>query len=124
MTVGEIIKAVRFCYDEEAIDSADFRNASAQDNTYMDNIIKSKIGDAVRWICLYSPAELLGGSDEKDGSSEPIDTGIIVDAEVSSGSPIDSITIRSIFIIEFSTTSVSTCILISRPRNSFDVKKN
>ena len=74
MTVGEIIKAVRFCYDEEAIDSADFRNASAQDNTYMDNIIKSKIGDAVRWICLYCPAELLGGSD-----TQGTDTGIMKD---------------------------------------------
>lgn len=63
MTVGEIIKAVRWCYDEEQIDSADFRNASANDNTYMDNIIKSKIGDAVRWICLYCPADLLGGTD-------------------------------------------------------------
>jgi len=89
MTVGEIIKAVRFCYDEEAIDSADFRNASAQDNTYMDNIIKSKIGDAVRWICLYSPAELLGGTDEpastdKTHPDTPVEhtTGILVDVTV------------------------------------------
>ena len=81
MTVGEIIKAVRFCYDEEALDNANFNNASAQDNTYMDNIIKSKIGDAVRWICLYSPAELLGGSDEvtASGGSTPAPTGILVD---------------------------------------------
>jgi len=78
MTVGEIIKAVRFCYDEEALDNANFNNASAQDNTYMDNIIKSKIGDAVRWICLYSPAELLGGSDE---TSPAIPTGILVDVD-------------------------------------------
>jgi hypothetical protein len=79
MTVGEIIQAVRWCYDEEQMDSADFGNTSANDNTYMDNIIKSKIGDAVRWICLYSPAELLGGSDEVDGTT-PIQTGILVDA--------------------------------------------
>ena len=75
MTVGEIIKAVRWCYDEEQIDSADFRNASANDNTYMDNIIKSKIGDAVRWICLYCPAELLGGPDSVGTA-----TGIMADA--------------------------------------------
>ena len=75
MTVGEIIKAVRWCYDEEQIDSADFRNASANDNTYMDNIIKSKIGDAVRWICLYCPAELLGGTDSVGTA-----TGIMADA--------------------------------------------
>ena len=76
MTVEEIIKAVRFCYDEEALNDANFTPASAKDNTYMDNIIKSKIGDAVRWICLYSPAELLGGSDE---TSPAVSTGILVD---------------------------------------------
>lgn len=74
MTVGDIIKAVRLCFDEEQIDSADFRNASANDNTMMDNIIKSKIGDAVRWISLYCPAELLGGSDSSGA------TGIMADA--------------------------------------------
>lgn len=74
MTVGEIVKAVRWCYDEEQIDSADFRNASANDTTLMNNIIKSKIGDAMRWVCLYAPAELLGDSDTY-GS-----TGIMVDA--------------------------------------------
>ena len=74
MTVGDIIKAVRWCYDEEQMNGADFSNASADDNTYMNKIIKSKIGDAVRWVCLYSPAELLGGTDS--GSS----TGIMVDS--------------------------------------------
>ena len=88
MTVGEIIEAVRFCYDEQALDSADFRNASSNDNTYMDKIIKSKIGDAVRWICLYSPAELLGGSDEvtTSGGTTPAPTGILVDVTVPAGS--------------------------------------
>ena len=81
MTVGEIIQAVRWCYDEEQMDSADFGNASANDNTYMDNIIKSKIGDAVRWICLYCPAELLGGSD-----TTGVQTGIMADG---SGAPTD-----------------------------------
>lgn len=81
MTVGEIIQAVRWCYDEEQMDGADFHNASSNDNTLMDNIIKSKIGDAVRWICLYSPAELLGGSDETttSGGSTLAATGILVD---------------------------------------------
>lgn len=74
MTVEEIIKAVRWCFDEEQMDSADFRNASSNDNTRMDNIIKSKIGDAVRWICLYCPAELLGGSDTSN-----VATGIMAD---------------------------------------------
>lgn len=75
MTVGEIIKAVRFCYDEEALNGANFGNASSNDNTLMDNIIKSKIGDALRWICLYAPAELLNGTD----SATSVATGILVD---------------------------------------------
>ena len=79
MTVEQIIASVRFCYDEEKMDGAAFGNASANDNTYMDNIIKSKIGDAVRWICLYAPAELLGGSDETAGTAAQNATGILVD---------------------------------------------
>ena len=93
MTVEEIIKAVRFCYDEEELNDASFTPASAQDNTYMNNIIKSKIGDAVRWICLYSPAELLGGSDVKKtsgGVTVDVPTGILVDAEVKTQSPTDN----------------------------------
>ena len=78
MSIEQIIKAVRLCYDEEAQNAADFSSASADDNTLMNNIIKSKIGDAVRWVCLYAPAELLGGTDE---TNTP--TGILIDAELS-----------------------------------------
>lgn len=81
MTVSDIIAAVRWCYDEEQMNSADFGNASSNDNTLMDNIIRSKIGDAVRWLCVYAPAELLGGSDEVNGNDQPIPTGILVDVD-------------------------------------------
>ena len=74
MTTTDIISAVRFCIDEEASDSIDFGRASANDNTRMDNIIKNKIGDALRWVCLYAPADLLGGTDETGTN-----TGILVD---------------------------------------------
>lgn len=74
MTITDIISAVRFCIDEEASDSIDFGRASANDNTRMDNIIKNKIGDALRWVCLYAPADLLGGTDQTN-----VDTGILVD---------------------------------------------
>jgi len=73
MTVGDIIKAVRWCYDEEKSNNVNFGNASSNDNTLMDNIIKAKIGDALRWVCLYAPAELLNGT---DGTGS---TGILVD---------------------------------------------
>ena len=85
MDVEQIIKAVRWCYDEEAQNGASFSSASADDNTLMNNIIKSKIGDALRWICLYAPAELLDGSDEVS-----LDTGILVDAELSDRSTSDN----------------------------------
>ena len=87
MTVEAIIQAVRFCIDEQALNSAEFTDASeydfdgiTTDNGLMNNIIRSKIGDAVRWVCLYAPAELLGGSDEKRGG-ETVDTGILVDVD-------------------------------------------
>lgn len=82
MTVQNIYQAVRCCYDEEAQNNANFVSASAGDMALMNNIIKAKIGDALRWICLYAPAELLGGSDEtSDGTEVP--TGILVDMPAS-----------------------------------------
>ena len=88
MTVKQIIKAVRWCIDEEAVNMANLADASAYDfedgahtdEGLMNNIIKSKIGDALRWICLYAPADLLGGTDEYvSGTTTPIATGILVD---------------------------------------------
>ena len=73
MSIDDIISAVRFCIDEEKSNGASFANASSGDDTSMNNIIKNKIGDALRWVCLYAPAELLGGSDES------VSTGILVD---------------------------------------------
>lgn len=92
MTVNQIIKEVRWCIDEEAVNMASLANASAYDFDdgshtdigLMNNIIKSKIGDALRWICLYAPADLLGGTDEYN-STVPVNTGILVDV---SGTPI------------------------------------
>lgn len=87
MTVGNIIKAVRWCIDEEAVNAANIADVSAYDfgagdEGLMNNIIKDKIGDAIRWICLYAPADLLGGSDETTtvgGQTIPVSTGILVD---------------------------------------------
>ena len=74
MSIDDIISAVRFCIDEEATNGASFANAASGDDTRMNNIIKNKIGDALRWVCLYAPAELLGGTDQSGTS-----TGILVD---------------------------------------------
>ena len=74
MTVQDICQAVRWCYDEEALNETALTSSSGgteqlltDDNTLMNNIIKAKIGDALRWVCLYAPAEMLsGGDDEAD----------------------------------------------------------
>lgn len=76
MIIDKIIEAVRFCIDEEAQNGADL--AYANDKARMDGIIKDKIGDALRWVCLNAPVELLSGTDTLNGST-PVDTGIIVD---------------------------------------------
>ena len=69
MTLQDIYQQVRLCFDEEAANDAAFLSASAGDCASMNNIIKSKIGDALRWICLYAPAEQLsGGASSTDGN--------------------------------------------------------
>lgn len=88
MTVQDIYKRVRLCFDEEALNVAGFDDASSYDfdgmttdNGLMNHIIKDKIGDALRWICLYAPAEQLSGGSDGDngenGSDGAID--IVVD---------------------------------------------
>ena len=87
MTVGDIIKSVRYCIDEEDSNPSSLANSGVlgSDNVLMDNIIKDKIGDALRWICLYAPADMLGGTDEVDRTDpeHPVyhQTGIISDVQ-------------------------------------------
>ena len=90
MTVSEIIKSVRWCIDEEAVNASeladtsayDFEGGSHSDNGLMNNIITDKIGDALRWVCLFGPATLLDGSDEtkeEKGKTVVIDPGVMKD---------------------------------------------
>lgn len=67
MTIESIIKSVRLCFDE-------YSTTNDFEDTSMDEIIKDKIGDAQRWICLYSPSQLLG----KSGTTI---TGALIDKE-------------------------------------------
>lgn len=64
MTVGTIIHQVRWCIDEQTR-SEDYIDS------YMDDLIKSKIRYALRWACYYGDPSLLMDSDE-DGSSSGI----------------------------------------------------
>ena len=68
MKVSEIIKAVRWCIDEESNNNSDMADAiDEKDDSYMDNIIKAKINDALRWVCVTAPATLLLGGESKNG---------------------------------------------------------
>ena len=81
MTVGDIIKAVRWCIDEEAVNVAALAGASAYDfdggthtdTGMMNNIIRNKIPAALRWVCLYAPAEQLSGGSSGSSSQNAID---------------------------------------------------
>lgn len=50
MSIEEIIKVVRWCIDEESNNTSEITDE--KDDLYMDNIIKSKINDALHWIAI------------------------------------------------------------------------
>ena len=47
-SVGEIVEAVKVCIDEIGLNDAEF--LGEQDNGEMDTIIRSKIGEALRFV--------------------------------------------------------------------------
>lgn len=52
MTVGEIIKEVKWCVDHETRE--DSKLSDGGEDTYMDNIIKAKINYALRWVAVMT----------------------------------------------------------------------
>jgi hypothetical protein len=72
MTIKSIIDNVRWVLDEE-------KGQPDYETVYMDNIIKSRINDALRWIIYNADTSLLDGSDTNDG------TGCIIQEELPSG---------------------------------------
>ena len=50
MKIEDIIKQVRWCIDEESNNTSEITDE--KDDLYMDNIIKSKINDALHWIAI------------------------------------------------------------------------
>lgn len=68
MTINEIIKEVRWCIDEESNNTSDLADAiDEKDDSYMDNIIKAKIPDALHWISVTANSSplLSSSSDAK-----------------------------------------------------------
>lgn len=72
MTIQDVIRRVRLCLDEEAANIAQMTVSGTvgnDDDGYMDNIIKDKIPDAVRWCALYAPDGLLRSDRETSGET-------------------------------------------------------
>ena len=61
MTIRSIISDVRWVLDEE-------KGQPDYETAYMDNIIKSRINDALRWVIFNADTSLLDGSDTDDGT--------------------------------------------------------
>lgn len=61
MTIKSIIDNVRWVLDEE-------KGQPDYETVYMDNIIKSRINDALRWVIFNADTSLLDGSDTGDGT--------------------------------------------------------
>lgn len=71
MSIEEIIKAVRWCIDEESNNTSEITDE--KDDLYMDNIIKSKINDALHWIAITAASSSLL-SDSKSAASDKTDS--------------------------------------------------
>lgn len=69
MTVSDIVKQVRWCVDEES-------GYQDYEDTYFDNIVKSKIGTAVRWCALYADVSMLN-----DGTSDGLVKTVLLKAD-------------------------------------------
>lgn len=52
MTVGDIIKEVKWCVDHETRE--DSKLSDGGEDTYMDNIIRAKINYALRWVAVMT----------------------------------------------------------------------
>ena len=63
MKVEDIINQVRWCIDEESNNTSAITDEN--DDTYMDNIIKSKINDALHWIAITAASSSVFAESKK-----------------------------------------------------------
>lgn len=78
LTVGDIIKQVRWCIDEEKANISGLVGVDENDDAYMDNIIKAKVHDALRWCLQYAPSDML----TSDGSTLTPGQKMVVTTEI------------------------------------------
>lgn len=84
MTVDEIIKQVRFCIDEESNNASSLSDViDEKDDSYMDNIIKAKIPDALHWIAVTATSSaVLSNSKETSKKADSSTPSTSTDMEV------------------------------------------
>lgn len=84
MTVDEIIKQVRFCIDEESNNTSSLADViDEKDDSYMDNIIKAKIPDALHWIAVTATSfAVLSNSKETSKKADSSNPSTSTDMEV------------------------------------------
>ena len=95
MSIEEIIKAVRWCIDEESNNTSEITDE--KDDLYMDNIIKSKINDALHWIAITAASSSVL-SDSKSAASEK------TDSEKTASEKVDATTSSTIKVESFDDT--------------------
>ena len=89
MQISDLIKRVRWCLDEETVNFAQMTQSGTvgnDDDGYMDNIIKDKIPDAMRWCALYAPDGLLHSDKESGNPPTPLDSAFLKTETISSTS--------------------------------------
>lgn len=93
MTVDEIIKQVRFCIDEESNNTSSLADViDEKDDSYMDNIIKAKIPDALHWIAVTATSSaVLSNSKETSKKADSSTTSTSTDMEVKTFEESDTI---------------------------------
>lgn len=95
MKVEDIIKQVRWCIDEESNNTSEITDE--KDDTYMDNIIKSKINDALHWIAITAASSSVL-SDSKSAASDK------TDSEKTASEKVDATTSSTIKVENFDDT--------------------
>ena len=91
MTVDEIIKQVRFCIDEESNNTSSLADViDEKDDSYMDNIIKAKIPDALHWIAVTATSSTVL-SNSKETSEKADSSTASTDMEVKAFEESDTI---------------------------------
>lgn len=93
MTIDEIIKQVRFCIDEESNNTSSLADViDEKDDSYMDNIIKAKIPDALHWIAVTATSSaVLSNSKETSKKADSSTPSTSTDMEVKAFEESDTI---------------------------------